>query len=176
MRTTRLALIALAGLLPAVMTCGGDSTGPSLPAALSRVGGDGQSAAVGQALSSPLVVKVVDASGSAVQGVAVTWAVASGGGSLSPSSSTTDAQGLASTTWTLGLIAGSNSATARVAGAAAITPVSFTATAQAGPAGKLSFTVQPSAVGAGAAISPAVQVTVQDALGNTVTSATPGIT
>ena len=83
MRSTRLALLALAGLLPAVMTCGGDSTGPSVPAAVSRAGGDGQSAAVGQALSSPLVVKVVDASGSAVQGVAVTWAVASGGGSFS---------------------------------------------------------------------------------------------
>ena len=45
-----------------------------------------------------------------------------------------------------------------------------------GAAAKLAFSVQPSAAGAGVAISPAVQVTVQDALGNTVTSATTGIT
>jgi len=176
MRSTRLALLALAGLLPAVITCGGDSTGPQLPAALNLVSGDGQTGVFGQALPSPLVVKVVDASGAGVQGVPVTWSVASGGGSVSPSSSTTDAQGLASTTWTLGLIADSNSATASVAGVVAITPVSFTASAQAGPAAKLAFTVQPSAVVAGAAISPAVQVTVQDAQGNTVTTSTASIT
>jgi len=44
-----------------------------------------------------------------------------------------------------------------------------------GAAAKLAFTVQPSEAVAGAAISPAVQLTVQDALGNTVTSATTSI-
>jgi len=44
------------------------------------------------------------------------------------------------------------------------------------PASKLAFTVQPGTVTAGAAISPAVQVTVQDAQGNTVTSSTASIT
>src|SRR5207247_9172800 len=37
----------------------------------------------------------------------------------------------------------------------------------AGPATQLVFTVQPGAVTAGAAITPAVQVTAEDALGNT---------
>src|SRR5437016_4133019 len=45
-----------------------------------------------------------------------------------------------------------------------------------GPAAKLVFTVQPSTAVAGAAITPAVQVTVQDAQGNTVTTATTSIT
>jgi hypothetical protein len=160
----------------AAATCGGDSTRPSLPAALSRVGGDGQTGGVGQALPSRLVVKVVDASGTGVQGVPVTWSVAGGGGRVSLSSFKTDLHGLASTTWTLGLVVGPNSATASVAGVAAITPVSFTASAQPGPAAKLAFTVQPSAVTAGAAIAPAVQVVVQDAQGNTVTSAATSIT
>src|SRR5437879_12874783 len=40
----------------------------------------------------------------------------------------------------------------------------------------LSFTVQPSNTAAGAAITPAVQVAVQDAQGNTVTTATTSIT
>src|SRR5207245_501858 len=45
-----------------------------------------------------------------------------------------------------------------------------------GAAAKLVFTVQPSNAAAGAAITPAVQVTVQDAQGNTVTTATTSIT
>ncbi|MGH6693370.1 MAG: beta strand repeat-containing protein, partial [Gammaproteobacteria bacterium] len=44
------------------------------------------------------------------------------------------------------------------------------------PASRLAFTAQPSTAAAGAAISPAVQVTVQDSLGNTVTSSNAGIT
>src|SRR5207244_1882187 len=45
-----------------------------------------------------------------------------------------------------------------------------------GAAAKLAFTVQPSNTAAGAAITPAVQVAVQDAQGNTVTTATTSIT
>src|SRR2546425_1279094 len=41
---------------------------------------------------------------------------------------------------------------------------------------KLAFTVQPSATTAGTAMTPAVQVTIQDSLGSTVTTATNGIT
>ena len=42
--------------------------------------------------------------------------------------------------------------------------------AQTGPAAKLVFTVQPSNAAAGAMNTPGVQVTVQDAQGNTVTT------
>src|SRR5207249_1282203 len=45
-----------------------------------------------------------------------------------------------------------------------------------GAAAKLGFTVQPSNAAAGAAITPAVQVAVQDAQANTVTTATTSIT
>src|SRR5205809_989920 len=49
-------------------------------------------------------------------------------------------------------------------------------TTGAGEAAKLVFTVQPSTAAAGAGIAPAVQVAVQDAQGNTVTTATTSIT
>src|SRR5439155_429760 len=45
-----------------------------------------------------------------------------------------------------------------------------------GPAAKVVFTVQPSNAAAGAVNTPAVQVAVQDAQGNTVTTATTSIT
>src|SRR5207344_1208629 len=44
-----------------------------------------------------------------------------------------------------------------------------------GAAAQLAFSVQPTNVAAGAAIAPAVQVTIQDAQGNTVTTATNSI-
>ena len=50
------------------------------------------------------------------------------------------------------------------------TGISTTFTVAAGPAAQLAFTTQPSTTVAGAAITPAVKVTVQDALGNTVTT------
>src|SRR5207237_769267 len=45
-----------------------------------------------------------------------------------------------------------------------------------GAASKLAFTVQPASATAGVSISPAVQVAVQDAFGNTITSSTASIT
>ncbi|MBW3572352.1 MAG: Ig-like domain-containing protein, partial [Gemmatimonadetes bacterium] len=45
---------------------------------------------------------VRDQYGNPVPGVTVNWAVTSGGGSVSPASSTTDAQGIARARWTLG--------------------------------------------------------------------------
>ena len=55
-------------------------------------------------------------------------------------------------------------------------PVQFSATAGAGTATKLAFLQQPVTTGAGASITPAVRVAIQDANGNTVTSATQSVT
>jgi Pro-kumamolisin, activation domain/Bacterial Ig-like domain (group 3) len=57
-----------------------------------------------------------------------------------------------------------------VAGSATVTVTGV------GPAAKLAFTGQPSAVVTGASITPAVAVTIQDASGNTVTTATNQVT
>jgi hypothetical protein len=97
---------------------------------IQKVSGDGQSATVGTSLSDPLSVRVVNASGAGVQGHTVTWTVTAGGGSVSPRSSTTDADGYAETLWTLGTSAGANAASASVDG---LGSKSFSATAEAGP-------------------------------------------
>jgi len=52
---------------------------------------------------------------------------------------------------------------------------SFAFDIAAGPAAKLAFTVQPGSASAGAPIAPAVQVAVQDAFGNLVTTATHSV-
>ena len=64
--------------------------------------GGGQNGPLGQALPLPVVAQVTDAYGNAVSGTNVTFAVATGGGSLTPGSTSTAATGLASTQWTLG--------------------------------------------------------------------------
>src|ERR1700674_5125753 len=69
---------------------------------LSRVGGDSELATLGAVLMNPLVVRVADSHGSPTAGVTVTWQADSGAGTVSPASSTTDAQGHATTQWTIG--------------------------------------------------------------------------
>src|SRR5207249_2242466 len=74
---------------------------------------------------------VSDATGNPVAGVTVTWAAASGGGSVDPTTATTDANGHAQTVRTLGLVIGTQTttATATIGGTATTVTVSITATA-----------------------------------------------
>jgi hypothetical protein len=143
------------------------------PATISVFGGNGQSGTVGEALNDPYVVRVLDAQGDPVAGVTVSWSVISGGGSVSPSSSTTGAAGRASATRTLGTAAGTQTTRATVAD---LSPVTFTATAAAGAPNALVFTTQPSDAGMGETISPPVRVTVRDQYGNVVSNAAGSIT
>jgi uncharacterized protein YjdB len=94
------------------------------PASLIKLSGDNQNGNVGQPFASPLVVRVTDAFGNPVPNVRVSWAVLSPNGQVSPSSTTTDAAGRASTTWTLGPGPKNQSAQASVNGLA---PVTFSA-------------------------------------------------
>ena len=169
--------LSLAAIILVASTCGGEkSFTPPQPAALSRTGGDAQTGTAGQALATLLEVKVVDGSGAPVSGVAVSWYVVSGGGSVNPATSTTGTTGLAQTTWKLGRVAGNNAVSASLPGSSLIPPVTFTASAVAGAPSALAFTVPPSTVSAGSAMAPAVQVTVQDSMGNAVSTASNGIT
>ena len=143
------------------------------PTALLLVSGDAQSAPAGSALSAPLVVRLVDDNGNGVGGKAITWVVATGGGSVNPQNVTTSPTGLAETSWTLGPNAGSNLLNAVFSG---LPSVPFTATATAGVATKLAFSQAPVNTSAGGTITPAVKVAIQDAAGNTVTSATDAVT
>jgi adhesin/invasin len=99
------------------------------PSNVRIVSGNEQVALPGTTLPEPLVVEVVDGGGNAVVGAAVTWVVTAGGGSLAPPTGTTDENGRASTSWTLGPGPGANAAQAVVSGVGEAT---FTATASAG--------------------------------------------
>ncbi len=65
-------------------------------AAINIISGGDQTGVVGQPLQ-PIVVRVVDSTGAPVAGATVQWSVASGQADLNPSTSTTDADGRAST-------------------------------------------------------------------------------
>ncbi|MDP3910804.1 MAG: plastocyanin/azurin family copper-binding protein [Gemmatimonadales bacterium] len=70
-----------------------------------------------------------DAHGNPKGGVVVDWAVASGGGSISPAQNTTATNGNASATHTLGAATGANTATATANAVAGAPEVTFTTTA-----------------------------------------------
>jgi serine/threonine protein kinase/alpha-tubulin suppressor-like RCC1 family protein len=95
-----------------------DST-PALPptraALVYAVFGDGQHATAGSVLPKPLMVRVVDAAGSAVEGATVRFAVTTGEGSVQPTVGTTNQDGVAATRW-LPQTVGVHRAQARVDG------------------------------------------------------------
>ncbi len=74
--------------------------------------------------TAPLVVKVVDQFGNPISGATVTWAV-TGGGTLSATTSTTDATGSTQVTLTTAATPGSYTVTASTG---SLTPVTFTIT------------------------------------------------
>ena len=142
----------------ALTACSSDGSGGLSALAVAKSAtssGDAQAGTAGQALVSPLRVVVTE--GDVVQdGVTVTWAT-TGGGSLSPATSTTDASGIAVTTWTLGAGGGAQTATASVPGANG-SPVTFTATSPVvptitvGPGGALQFSPATITISAGQSV------------------------
>ncbi len=89
--------------------------------------GNNQSATVNTAVTTAPSVIVRDQFGNVVPGVSVTFAVASGGGSLTGGSATTGSNGIATVgSWTLGQTAGANTLTATSTGLTG-SPVTFTA-------------------------------------------------
>jgi hypothetical protein len=131
---------------------------------VSVVSGNNQSGPVSTELPTPLVVAVLDAGQNPVPGVAVTWVVRTGGGSVTPATSTTDASGQATAVWTLGAQPGPNTLGAVVSG---IGVAEFSATAQAGAPARLTIRTQPSATttsGTPLAQQPVIQLL--DAQGN----------
>src|SRR5207248_2844354 len=92
-----------------------------------------QSATAGTAVSAPPSVIVKDANGNPVTGVAVTFAVAPGNGTITGGSQTTNGSGIATVgSWTLSATAGSNTLTA-TSGSLSGSPLTFTAAGTAGP-------------------------------------------
>jgi adhesin/invasin len=132
--------------------------------------GDGQQAPPRTVLPNPIVVGVTDADGNPVSGAAVTWVVTGGGGSVSPSTSVTDAAGHATTSWTLGTAVGPNTLMAVVSG---VGSAPFSARAVAGSAANIRIISGNTQSGqVGTQLGADLVVEVQDADGNAVSGAT----
>lgn len=116
------------GVLSAAVLMGACSDPVVLPSSITADGStSNQQAEAGSDVTLPPSVTVFDTEGNPLQGVAVTFAVASGGGSATGVAQVTGPAGTATVgSWTLGPSTGPNSMTATVAG---LSPVSFTATA-----------------------------------------------
>jgi hypothetical protein len=99
-----------------------------VPKALAVTAGNGQTGFVTADLDTSLTVSITDANGLPIIGTPVAFAVASGGGTLSADTATTNTFGEASVVWTLGNSPGAQSVTANAAGLPALSGT-FAATA-----------------------------------------------
>lgn len=118
--------------------CGGggsdDNPAPASVASAMVSSGDKQSASVGTKPAQAIVVSLVDKNGAAVPSATATVSVTTGGGSVSPSTYTSDSAGKVSITgWTLGNTLGDQTITI-TSGSAKVTA---TAKSTAGPAAKI---------------------------------------
>ena len=99
------------------------------PAAIISIwAGNGQAALASTPLRDAIVVLVSDAANNPVSNVDVVWSVIAGGGTVSARNARTDANGLASTQWTLGSTLGTQTVEANANGLSG-SPVQFTASA-----------------------------------------------
>ena len=79
-----------------------DATGPAYPAGIVVVQGNAQSAQAGKELPTPVVLRVVDATGAGMAGKTITLALSEGSGAVDPASAVSDAKGEVKEKWTLG--------------------------------------------------------------------------
>ena len=100
---------------------------PPMPTALSIISGDNQTSLTGETLMNPFVVEVRDQYGDPMEGVTVTFTVTAGDGTLSTITATTDANGQAEITLTLGSDPGTNTVDFSVEGIAEIVAVNAVA-------------------------------------------------
>ncbi|HEX9755885.1 MAG TPA: Ig-like domain-containing protein [Gemmatimonadales bacterium] len=160
----RMAPLMLA--IPAALMAGCESestTGPRI-VSIVAVSGLGQSGIVGATLAQPLVVRGQDQNGNPVEGLIIVWSVVSGGGQLTPSQSTTDADGEAQTSFRLGSTIGTQIVQAELQGAQ---PVQFSATAAAAPPSQLVVAAGDNQTGTVRSTLPiALAVKVTDAFNN----------
>jgi hypothetical protein len=155
-------------VVTAASACGGGSTGPSEPSLLVFASGQNQNGQVGLPLATKVVVEARNNAGP-VADVSIVMSVESpGGGTVTPTTAKTAANGTAEFTWRLGGKLGVQTLTASTTGQ---TPLhaSTTANAAAGPASAVvpeTTVLQSVVVGHPVTTLPSVKVT--DAFGNPI--------
>jgi hypothetical protein len=117
MMVDRKILLLLASLALSGCTLGTDASQPSTMAVVT---GDSQTAPVNTALPDSLSVVVVGSFYEPIGNETVTWTVVSGGGSVVPPTSQTDANGLAWTRYTAGATPGAVKIQAKVSSLPAV--------------------------------------------------------
>lgn len=137
------------------------------PVRIEASDGNDQRAAAGSLVPTPPAVKVTDARGEPVAGVAVSFGVTGGGGRVDGAETTTGTDGVARVgAWRLGPAPGTNTLEAR-AGSLAGSPVRFTAEGTAGAGvDHFVFRLQPHDVDVGDRFR--LEVAMVDAVGNVV--------
>ena len=93
-----------------------NAEGIRIPDTVEIISGGDQEGPHGVTLENPFIVEVRDQSGESLPGVQVTFSVTAGGGTLSATSVTTDSNGRAESTLTLGPNPGANTVTVSVSG------------------------------------------------------------
>lgn len=159
-------LTAISGPLTAATSTGFTITAGSVSASQSTMIVTPDSVTAGSAVST-IAVTAKDAIGNPIQGATVVLSASGTGNILSQPGSTTDANGVASGTLS-STVAESKMVSAVVSGVGLTQTALVTVIPAAASA--LVFTGQPSTVGAGVTITPAVQVTANDQFGNSATS------
>jgi hypothetical protein len=109
------------GIAALGLACGSDSSGPGA-ASVTGIAGDNQTAPRGSPLPAPLSLTALGSDGLPIEGVSVTWsATPTGGAAFSPPTTTTNANGVASTNVVLGNAIGTITMQATLAGVAPVT-------------------------------------------------------
>lgn len=149
------------------------ATGEVGPAAvLTKHSGDNLIGLVGTTLATPHVARVTDAVGNGVAGVTVSWTV-TGGGSVAPAAATTDGDGFARASRTLGPAAGPVMTTASAPVAGGLAAVTFNITAaNAGPAQIVKVSGDGQTATVNTTLTAPLVVRVLDAVGGVVAGVT----
>ena len=140
------------------------------PFRLTGVRNLGQTAAVGQPIPDPPLVRVSDFPGNSVSGFPIAWRLTASGGSLSADTTFTNGEGVATIQWTIGTSTTPpvDTVFAEVAGLTG-SPITITVLKQAGPATDATADSGAAQTGAPAETLPAALVVlIEDQYGNGV--------
>ena len=164
-------------LIPALSMCGGDGgTSAPVPTKLAFQVQPPATVAAGAVLAPPISVAIQDVNNATVNASSATVTLTLNGGTgLGGTTTVAAVNGIATfANITISQLGAGLTLTASSGTLTAAT--SSTITVTAGAASALAVTVAPSNATAGSAITPAIQVTIRDAGGNTVTSSTANVT
>ena len=158
----------IAALALSACSKGDGGTAPVRPASIRAVSAVIPTATVGTTLATSPTFTVADASGNALEGIAISVVVSGGGGSLVGAPTKSMAGPTSVGTWTLGTTAGTNTITVTVSG---LTPLSITVTGTPGAAAKVVVTGGDGQTAlAGAQVATALSAAVQDQFGNGISN------